>query len=79
MVVSLEAIFLTLFVLISHNRMSQEGDKRAQLDLQVNRLAEKETHGSANARGHFRQIESRQTSSGGSEGIAQRNRGRPAY
>ena len=42
-VVSLEAIFLTLFVLISQNRLSQEADKRAQLDLQVNLLAEKET------------------------------------
>jgi uncharacterized membrane protein len=42
-VVSLEAIFLTLFVLISQNRMSREADKRAQLDLQVNLLAEKET------------------------------------
>jgi len=42
-VVSLEAIFLTLFVLITQNRMSQEADKRAQLDLQVNLLAEKET------------------------------------
>ena len=41
--VSLEAIFLTLFVLISQNRLSQEADKRAQLDLQVNLLAEKET------------------------------------
>jgi len=41
--VSLEAIFLTLFVLISQNRMSQEADKRAQLDLQINLLAEKET------------------------------------
>lgn len=40
--VSLEAIFLTLFVLISQNRMSDEADKRAQLDLQVNLLAEKE-------------------------------------
>jgi uncharacterized membrane protein len=42
-VVSLEAIFLTLFVLISQNRLSLEADKRAQLDLQVNLLAEKET------------------------------------
>jgi uncharacterized membrane protein len=41
-IVSLEAIFLTLFVLISQNRMSREADKRAQLDLQVNLLAEKE-------------------------------------
>ena len=43
MVVSLEAIFLTLFVLISQNRTPQEADKRAQLDLQVNLLAERET------------------------------------
>jgi len=43
MIVSLEAIFLTLFVLVSQNRMSREADKRAQLDLQVNLLAEKET------------------------------------
>jgi uncharacterized membrane protein len=42
-VVSLEAIFLTLFVLISQNRMSQESDKRAHLSLQVNLLAEKES------------------------------------
>ena len=42
-IVSLEAIFLTLFVLISQNRMSHEADKRAELDLQVNLLAEKET------------------------------------
>jgi uncharacterized membrane protein len=43
MVVSLEAIFLTLFVLITQNRMSQEADKRAELDLQINLLAEKES------------------------------------
>jgi uncharacterized membrane protein len=43
MIVSLEAIFLTLFVLVSQNRMSQEADKRAHLDLQVNILAERET------------------------------------
>jgi uncharacterized membrane protein len=43
MVVSLEAIFLTLFVLISQNRMSHEADRRAELDLQVNLLAEKES------------------------------------
>ena len=42
MVVSLEAIFLTLFVLITQNRMSKEADRRAELDLQVNLLAEKE-------------------------------------
>jgi uncharacterized membrane protein len=43
MVVSLEAIFLTLFVLISQNRMSQESDRRARLDLEINILAERET------------------------------------
>jgi uncharacterized membrane protein len=42
MIVSLEAIFLSTFVLISQNRMSQMADKRAQLDLQVNLLAEQE-------------------------------------
>lgn len=43
MVVSLEAIFLTLFVLITQNRMSEEADRRARLDLEVNILAERET------------------------------------
>jgi len=43
MIVSLEAIFLTLFVLIAQNRMSHEVDKRAKLDLEVNLLAEKES------------------------------------
>jgi uncharacterized membrane protein len=42
-IVSLEAIFLTLFVLINQNRMSREADHRAELDLQVNLLAEKES------------------------------------
>jgi uncharacterized membrane protein len=42
MIVSLEAIFLSTFVLISQNRMSHMADKRAQLDLQVNLLAEQE-------------------------------------
>lgn len=43
MIVSLEAIFLTLFVLIAQNRMSLEADRRAELDLQINLLAEKES------------------------------------
>jgi uncharacterized membrane protein len=43
MVVSLEAIFLTLFVLITQNRMSVEADRRARLDLEINILAERET------------------------------------
>ena len=42
LVVSLEAIFLTLLVLMSQNRMTKEADKRAHLDLQVNILAEQE-------------------------------------
>jgi len=41
-VVSLEAIFLTLFVLASQNRLTREADKRAHLDLQVNLLSEQE-------------------------------------
>lgn len=43
LVVSLEAIFLTLLVLMSQNRMNKEADKRAHLDLQVNLLAEQES------------------------------------
>ena len=42
LVVSLEAIFLTVFVLMSQNRMSRLADRRAHLDLQVNLLAERE-------------------------------------
>jgi uncharacterized membrane protein len=41
-IVSIEAIFLTLFVLITQNEMSRQADKRAELDLQINILAEKE-------------------------------------
>lgn len=42
LVVSLEAIFLTLLVLMSQNRMTKEADKRTHLDLQINMLAEQE-------------------------------------
>ena len=42
MTVSLEAIFLSMFVLISQNRMTELADQRADLDLQVNLLAEYE-------------------------------------
>jgi len=42
MIVSLEAIFLSTFVLISQNRMTKQADKRAHLDLQINLLAEEE-------------------------------------
>jgi len=43
LIVSLEAIFLTLLVLMSQNRMTKETEKRAHLDLQINMLAEQET------------------------------------
>jgi uncharacterized membrane protein len=42
MIVSLEAIFLSTFVLISQNRMQAAADERADLDLQINLLAEHE-------------------------------------
>ena len=42
LLVSLEAIVLTGFVLMSQNRMSRQVEKRAHLDLQVNLLAEQE-------------------------------------
>ena len=42
MMVSLEAIFLTLFVLASQNRLGRQADKRAHLDLQIDLLAERE-------------------------------------
>ena len=42
LVVSLEAIFLSAFVLISQNRQSVLSERRAQLDLQINVLSEQE-------------------------------------
>src|SRR4030095_17183992 len=42
-VVSLEAIFLSIWILISQNDMARQSDRRAHLDLQVNLLAEKES------------------------------------
>jgi len=42
MVVSLEAIFLSTFVLISQNRLSEDADRRAHLDLQIGLLTEHE-------------------------------------
>jgi uncharacterized membrane protein len=42
MAASVEAIFLSTFVLISQNRMAAAADKRADLDLQVSLLAEHE-------------------------------------
>lgn len=42
MIVSLEAIFLSTFVLISQNRQAIQADRRAKVDLQVNLIAERE-------------------------------------
>jgi uncharacterized membrane protein len=42
MIVSLEAIFLSTFVLISQNRLSAEAERRADLDLHVGMLTEHE-------------------------------------
>ena len=45
MIVSLEAIFLSTFVLISQNRLSEEADRRADLDMHIGLLNEaKMTH-----------------------------------
>jgi uncharacterized membrane protein len=41
-VVSLEAIFLSTFVLIKQNRVSKRSGQRGRLDLQINLLAERE-------------------------------------
>jgi uncharacterized membrane protein len=40
--VSLEAIILASFVLMTQNRMTRQADRRAHLDLQINLLAEQE-------------------------------------
>jgi uncharacterized membrane protein len=42
MVVSLEAIFLSTFVLISQNRLSEEAERRTDLDLHIGLLTEHE-------------------------------------
>ncbi len=42
MIVSLEAIFLSTFVLISQNKGAELAERRAELDLQTNLLAEHE-------------------------------------
>ena len=42
MIVSLEAIFLSTFVLISQNRLSEETQHSADLDLQIGLLTEHE-------------------------------------
>jgi uncharacterized membrane protein len=42
LVVSLEAIFLSTFIMISENRQEQMSERRSNLDLQINLLAEQE-------------------------------------
>jgi uncharacterized membrane protein len=42
-VVSLEAILLSTFVLITQKRITEQSERRAQLDLQINLLAEQES------------------------------------
>lgn len=42
MIVSLEAIFLSIFVLISQNREAKVADLREEIDLQINMIAEQE-------------------------------------
>jgi uncharacterized membrane protein len=42
MVASVEAIFLSTFILITQNRITSEADKRADLDLHISLLAEHE-------------------------------------
>jgi uncharacterized membrane protein len=43
LVVSLEAIFLSIFVLVSQNHLTRQSERRAHLDLQINLLAEQES------------------------------------
>lgn len=42
MIVSMEGVLLSTFVLIKQNRMGVRADRRAHLDLQINLLTEKE-------------------------------------
>ena len=42
LVVSSESVFLTVFVLISQNRMARQSERRSHLDLQVGMLSEQE-------------------------------------
>ncbi|WP_058189530.1 DUF1003 domain-containing protein [Terracidiphilus gabretensis] len=42
LVISLEGVFLTIFVLISQSRMARQSERRSHLDLQVGMLSEQE-------------------------------------
>ncbi len=43
LILSLEAIFLSIWILIGQNHMMRLADRRAHLDLQINLLAEQES------------------------------------
>jgi uncharacterized membrane protein len=43
LVVSLEAIFLSTFIIITENRQERLGERRGQMDLQIDLLAEQES------------------------------------
>lgn len=55
LIVSLEAIFLATFVLISQNRQERRADLRAQLDYEVNVKAEQEVQQILKELGDIRQ------------------------
>jgi uncharacterized membrane protein len=42
LIISLESVFLTIFVLISQSRMARQSERRSHLDLQVGMLSEQE-------------------------------------
>jgi uncharacterized membrane protein len=42
LIVSAEGVFLSIFILISQNRITRQADRRAHLDLQINLLTERE-------------------------------------
>jgi uncharacterized membrane protein len=42
MLVSMEGVFITIFILMKQNRMSRRADHRDHLNLQIDLLAEKE-------------------------------------
>jgi uncharacterized membrane protein len=42
LIVSIESVFLTIFVLISQSRMAHQSERRSHLDLQVGMLSEQE-------------------------------------
>jgi uncharacterized membrane protein len=53
MVVSLEAIFLSTFLLIGQNQLARASERRAELDLQVNLLSEQKASKTLEMLDHF--------------------------